>query len=88
MIPMCPVSAYTRTKKFAVNEWNRHFGEDFVAKDNSWTSLVRGGQAMVDPEKSYRFFSSPTSQPGPGYLMEGDSRDYHFTSWPFSSSSL
>jgi endo-1,3(4)-beta-glucanase len=75
MMPISPISAYTRTKKFVATEWKRYFGDDFIAKDKLWTSLIRGGQAIVDPEKSYRFFSSPNFQPS--YLMDGDSRAYY-----------
>jgi endoglucanase Acf2 len=56
MLPICSISAYTRTKKFVANEWSLYFGEDFVAKDKVWTGLIRGAQALVDPEKSYKFF--------------------------------
>jgi hypothetical protein len=74
-IPICPISSYIRTKTFAVNEWNRYFGEDFIVVDKTWTSLIRGGQALVNAEKCYLFFSSSSFDSE--YMMDGDNRAYY-----------
>jgi endo-1,3(4)-beta-glucanase len=75
MLPICPMSAYTRTKKFAVEEWKAHFGDDFIASDKSWTGIIRAAQAIIEPEKSYKFFSSSSFDDG--YMGESDSRAYY-----------
>jgi endo-1,3(4)-beta-glucanase len=75
MIPICPISSYIKTKTFAVNDWNRYFGEDFIVADKTWTSLIREGQALVNAEKSYLFFSSSSFEFE--YMMDGESRAYY-----------
>jgi endo-1,3(4)-beta-glucanase len=75
MIPVCPISTYTRSRKFAIAEWNHLYGKGFKLEDPSWTGVIRGNQATFDPEGSFGFFSSNGFQDK--FLMDGDSRAYY-----------
>jgi endo-1,3(4)-beta-glucanase len=74
MLPWCPISTYTRSKKFTSEEWNQFFN-NYTPKDQSWTGILRGNQALIDPKKSFDFFASSNFKQK--YLREGDSRAYY-----------
>jgi endo-1,3(4)-beta-glucanase len=76
MLPVSPISGYTRSRKFVLEEWQRYFqGDNYTPQDAAWTSLLRGNQALIDPVSSYNFFSSNSYSNS--MRMEGDSRAYY-----------
>jgi endo-1,3(4)-beta-glucanase len=79
MMPICPITAYIRSKKFAIEEWQQFFkgnnSSSSVLEDKAWTALLRGNQATFDPTTSFEFFASGEFEDA--FMMDGDSRAYY-----------
>ena len=60
MIPLNPSSAYTRSKQFVEEEWEKYFSNGKAdAVEGGWKAIIYANLALIDPRKSYEFFSDP-----------------------------
>ncbi|CBX94313.1 hypothetical protein LEMA_P122920.1 [Plenodomus lingam JN3] len=60
MIPLNPSSAYTRSKQFVQEEWDTYFSNGRVDQVvGGWKAILYANLALIDPEKSYKFFADP-----------------------------
>jgi endo-1,3(4)-beta-glucanase len=60
MIPLNPSSAYTRSRQFVQEEWDMYFSNGRAEQvQGGWKSILKANQALIDPQASYDFFSSP-----------------------------
>jgi endo-1,3(4)-beta-glucanase len=74
MLPVSPVSAYTRSKKFTSEEWDKHFA-NYTPEDKAWKSLLMGSAAIIQPQQSFDFFASNNFQRD--FIGNGESRAYY-----------
>ncbi|KAF2755899.1 endo-1,3-beta-glucanase Engl1 [Pseudovirgaria hyperparasitica] len=76
MIPLSPVSAYTRPSSFVKEEWDTYFSNGRADKvEGGWKGILYANYALIDPVKSYDFFSS--SNFDVGGLDGGASRTWY-----------
>jgi endo-1,3(4)-beta-glucanase len=60
MIPINPISAYTRSKKFVQEEWDKYFANGTAQKAaDGWRGILFANLAIIDAKSSYKFFSDP-----------------------------
>jgi endo-1,3(4)-beta-glucanase len=76
MLPISPISAYMRSKKFVNEEWQSFFkGNNFMPKADGWRSVLFGNQALIEPLASFRFFASEKFKSS--WIGVGESRAYY-----------
>jgi endo-1,3(4)-beta-glucanase len=59
MIPLSPVSAYTRDQDFCSQEWEQYFSGDLSGMEPGWRGILKANQAIFDPSASWEYFSAP-----------------------------
>jgi endo-1,3(4)-beta-glucanase len=58
MIPLNPTSAYTRSRQFVDEEWDRYFSDGRVnAVEGGWKAILYANYALINPQKAYEFFA-------------------------------
>ena len=78
MIPLHPMSAYCRTRKFVTEEWRTYFANgrvDSVA--GGWRGILYANLAIIDPATRHNWFSGPSFDPQ--YLDGGASLTWYLT---------
>jgi endo-1,3(4)-beta-glucanase len=76
MLPISPISTYTRSKEFVAEEWQSIFKDGKLApKSEEWTGILRANQALIDPLASFEFFASDKFNYS--RVGMGDSRAYY-----------
>jgi endo-1,3(4)-beta-glucanase len=79
MIPLLPFTSLIRTKQFVKEEWETYFAENAVAPANKvrggWQGLLYANLALIDPQTSFDFFTSPRFDPS--CLDGGASRTWY-----------
>jgi endo-1,3(4)-beta-glucanase len=59
MLPLNPVSAYTRDTTFVKEEWATYFNGKVDASEIPWRSILYANLAIIDPKTSWQYFSNP-----------------------------
>jgi endo-1,3(4)-beta-glucanase len=60
MIPLNPTSAYTRSRKFVQEEWERYFDDGRVDRvQGGWKAILYANYALINPQAAYDFFADP-----------------------------
>lgn len=58
MLPLLPCGAITRTKEFALEEWNQYFsGGRAQVVEGGWRGVLMANLAVLDPRTSWSFFT-------------------------------
>lgn len=61
MIPISPITAYTRPASFVAEEWQAYFADREPANITAgWRGLLMANLAVINPQKSWDFFSDPS----------------------------
>lgn len=58
MIPLSPVSHYTRSPKFIQEEWEQYFSQDASTGDDGWKGVLYANYSIVNPQAAWNFFAS------------------------------
>lgn len=65
MIPISPISAYTRPSKFVSEEWDVYFASRNASDiQPGWRGIIMANLATIDPSTSWKFFSDPNFDTG------------------------
>jgi endo-1,3(4)-beta-glucanase len=63
MLPISPISGYTRSRAFVQQEWDAYFGADGAAAAHAapdgWRGILFANLAIIDAGASYGFFADP-----------------------------
>lgn len=64
MLPINPSSAYTRSKPFVKEEWDRYFNNGRAAKvAGGWRGVLYSNLALIDPKAAFDFFNATGFDP-------------------------
>lgn len=78
MLPILPLSGYTRGQNFIKEEWARYFDNGRVdAIQGGWRGILYSNLALIDAKAAWNFFSSPSFKPE--YLDGGASLTWYMT---------
>ena len=59
MLPLLPVTPYTRSKQFVREEWEAYFSNGRVDRiDGGWRGIVYASYGTIDPRTTYAWFGS------------------------------
>ncbi|CAG8453378.1 2881_t:CDS:2 [Cetraspora pellucida] len=72
MLPITPITPYTRNKNFVTQEWKQKLGPIINSVNNTWKSILYANYATIDPEAAYQFFLNNRDTP----LDDGLSRTW------------
>ena len=79
MLPLNPSSPYTRALRFVAEEWQIYFSptSPYPADtiQGGWKGILYANLALVDPERSWEFFSQ--GQFDAGWIDGGASRTWY-----------
>jgi len=75
MLPLTPMSAYTRLKGFVQEEWTQYFASMVDTVEGGWRGLLYANLAFIDPVKSYQWFTRPNFDPS--HLDDGASHTWY-----------
>lgn len=76
MLPLLPVTPYTRSKQFVREEWDTYFSNGRVDKiAGGWRGILYGNYATIEPKAAYAWFSSRNFNPA--WLDGGASRTWY-----------
>lgn len=59
MLPLIPISAYTRLQQFVTEEWNEYFATYVNSVAGGWRGILYANLALIDPVTSYQWFTQP-----------------------------
>ena len=63
MLPLLPVSPYTRSQKFVKEEWDALFATNAAAPAEQvqagWKGVLYANLALIDPVSAWNFFAQP-----------------------------
>lgn len=77
MLPILPLSAYTRSQTFVREEWARFFDNGRVdAVQGGWRGILYSNLALIDAKAAWRFFSDSVAFK-PEYLDGGASLTWY-----------
>ncbi|EMR09465.1 hypothetical protein PNEG_02407 [Pneumocystis murina B123] len=57
MLPLTPISPYIRIPSFVRSEWDNKLASIVDTIEDGWKSILYANLAIIDPKKSYEFFS-------------------------------
>lgn len=78
MLPILPLSGYTRSQNFIKEEWARYFDKGRVdTVQGGWRGILYSNLALIDAKAAWKFFSAPTFKPE--YLDGGASLTWYMT---------
>lgn len=64
MIPIVPISAYTRNKNFITEEWARYFDNGRVDQvQGGWRGILYSNYALINAKAAWKFFSQAAFKP-------------------------
>lgn len=76
MLPILPLSAYTRSQNFIREEWARFFDQGRVdTVQGGWRGILYSNLALIDAKAAWKFFSAPAFKPE--YLDGGASLTWY-----------
>lgn len=77
MLPLIPASGLMRRSEFVKQEWESKISSLIDSVSSGWTGVLRGNQALFDPDSSYKFFSQDNFKAE--WLDGGASRSWYLT---------
>lgn len=79
MLPLLPVSAYTRSPKFVKEEWDSYFGPNGALPvervEGGWKATLYANLALIDPKATWDFFAQDGYNPA--WVDDGASRTWY-----------
>ncbi|KAF0413858.1 Glycoside hydrolase, family 81 [Gigaspora margarita] len=72
MLPITPITPYTRNRNFVEQEWNQRLGPILNSVNSTWKSILYMNYATINSEAAYQFFLNNHDTP----LDDGLSRTW------------